>query len=109
MTAWNNRKITAAKIAVGLCLIPALILAHALGPDPRHTGAPGDMTCAISDCHLGTPVNGGGGNVILSTSSGTTYSPGQQQTITVTITDPKAKVYGFQMSARLDSNPAMGQ
>ena len=99
----------AAKVAVGLGVIPALMIAHKLGPDPRHTGAPGDLTCAISGCHLGTPVNGGGGNVVLSSTAGTTYTPGQQQTITITINDSAAKIYGFQMSARIDSSPVLGQ
>src|SRR5437879_6349582 len=100
MNAQRNSRVLAAKIAVGLGVIPVLIWAHALGPDQRHTGAPGDLflgkiaTCAISGCHLGTPLNGGGGNVVLTTSAGTTYTPGQQQTITITITDSKARVYG---------------
>jgi uncharacterized protein (TIGR03437 family) len=45
----------------------------------------------------------------LISSAGTTYTPGEQQTLTITITDSKAKVYGFQMSARLDSNGTNGQ
>lgn len=45
----------------------------------------------------------------LKSSTGTTYTPGQQQTFTITITDSKAKTYGFQMSARLDSNSTNGQ
>src|SRR5690348_266905 len=100
MNTERNSKIVAAKIAVGLAVIPVLLLAHALGPDPRHTGAPGDQTCAMSGCHLGTQLNGGGGSVVLSSSAGTTYTPGQQQTFTLTVTDSKARVYGFQMSAR---------
>jgi uncharacterized protein (TIGR03437 family) len=105
----RNTKILAGKIAAGLAVIPILIWAHAAGPDPRHTGAPGDGTCADSGCHLGTPVNGGGGSVVLTSSAGTTYTPGgPAQTITITITDSKAKAYGFQLSARLDSNPVNG-
>ena len=105
----KNTKILAAKIAVGLAIIPIVIWARKLGPDPRYTGAPGDQTCNIPQCHVGTPLNGGGGNVVLTTSSGTTYTPGQTETITITITDSKAKAYGFQLTARLDSNPANGQ
>jgi len=46
----------------------------------------------------------------LTTSNGTTYTPGgPAETITITITDSKAVVYGFQLSARLDSNPTNGQ
>jgi uncharacterized protein (TIGR03437 family) len=60
-------------------------------------------------CHVGTPLNAGGGNVALTTSAGTSYRPGQQQTITITMNDSKAKLYGFQMSARMDSSPVLGQ
>ena len=38
-----------------------------------------------------------------------TYIPGQSQIFTITTTDPVAKVYGFQVSARLDSDPENGQ
>ena len=95
--------------AVSCAALPVLLYAYATGPDPRNTGAPGDQTCARSGCHIGTALNGGGGNVNLASSAGTTYTPGQAQTITIAITDSKAKVYGFQMSARLDSNPTNGQ
>src|SRR6185437_12090589 len=79
------------------------------GPDPRYTGAPGDTTCANAGCHTGTALNGGGGGVQLISSAGANYTPGQQQTLTITITDSKAKVYGFQASARPDSDPNKGQ
>jgi hypothetical protein len=41
---------------VGLAIIPIVIWAHKFGPDPRHTGAPGDDTCNIPQCHVGTPL-----------------------------------------------------
>ena len=72
-------------------------------------GAPGDSTCAMAGCHTGTALNGGGGSVQLTSSAGTSYTPGQQQTLTLVITDSRARVYGFQASARLDSNPTNGQ
>src|ERR1051326_4928284 len=105
----RNRRILLAKAAVGLAVLPVLIHAYATGPDARHSGAPGDQTCAISGCHLGTALNGGGGSVQLTSSNGTAYTPGQTQTFTITVTDSKAKVYGFQMSARVDSNGSAGQ
>ena len=90
-------------------LLPMFLYSYATGPDPRKTGAPGDQTCAQSGCHTGTALNGGGGSAVLTSSAGTTYTPGQQQTLTLTITDSRARVYGFQASARLDSNPSNGQ
>src|SRR5260370_10153487 len=105
----KDKRLLIGKIAVAMAVIPVLIQAYETGPDPRHTGAPGDQTCAISACHVGTALNGGSGSVQLTSSTGTTYTPGQPQTFTIAITDSKAKVYGFQMSARTDSNPATGQ
>ncbi|HLJ50116.1 MAG TPA: choice-of-anchor V domain-containing protein [Bryobacteraceae bacterium] len=107
----KSRNVVAAKIAVGLAVIPVLIYAYSTGPDPRHTGAPGDdpLACTTSGCHTGTALNGGGGNAQLTSSEGTTYTPGKAQTLTLTITDSKAHVYGFQMSARANSSPANTQ
>src|SRR5579871_445115 len=89
----------------------AIIYAHAAGPDPRHTAAPGDdpLACATAGCHTGTPLNGGGGNVQVQFANGRTYTPGVPQTFTIVITDSVARVYGFQMTARLESNLANGQ
>jgi uncharacterized protein (TIGR03437 family) len=96
---------------IGLVSSAALIRGFALGPDPRHTAAPGDdpLACASSSCHIGTPLNGGGGNVVVNFPDGLTYTPGVQQKLTIVITDPVAKAWGFQMSARLDSDLANGQ
>ena len=95
----------------GVALSAALIFAYATGPDPRYTAAPGDsqQACATSGCHTGTALNGGGGSVVVNFPNGPTYTPGSQQTFTIVITDSRASVYGFQMTARLESNPASGQ
>jgi uncharacterized protein (TIGR03437 family) len=90
-------------------LLPTFLFSYASGPEPRHTGAPGDQTCAAAGCHVGTSLNGGGGRVVLTSATGDTYTPGQAQTLTLTVTDSAARVYGFQASARLDSNPTAGQ
>jgi uncharacterized protein (TIGR03437 family) len=97
-------------------LVPVAILAYEYGPDPRYTGAPGDnqLACAASGCHTGLaaggPINAGGGGVTATFSSGTTYTPGGAPiTITVTVTDPVNKHYGFQMTARLETNLTEGQ
>jgi uncharacterized protein (TIGR03437 family) len=73
------------------------------------SGAPGDQTCARSGCHTGTALNGGGGSATLTSSSGTTYTSGQKVTLTLTITDSRARLYGFQASARPDNNSTRGQ
>ncbi len=107
----KNRFVWLAKSSTVLLTLPILLLAFSVGPDPRHTGAPGDQTCARSGCHAGTAVNAGGGRVELQLPGGMTYVPGQKQRITLVITDTNATTrnYGFQASARLGSNEANGQ
>ncbi len=95
--------------------LPAYLWAHAQGPDPRYTAAPGDspLSCASQTCHTsavkGGPINTFGGSVSAVFSECDHYTPGQDQTITVTVSDPSNSVYGFQMTARLDSDQVNGQ
>src|SRR5262249_24544673 len=60
---------------------------------------------ACTQCHTGTALNGGGGSVRLSFANGLTYTPGQSQTFTISISDAVAAVYGFEMSTRMESGP----
>lgn len=114
----SNRGRTRIWITVGALavLAPIALLAYEYGPDPRYTGAPGDnqLACASSGCHTGLaaggPINAGGGGVTATFSSGTNYTPGGAAvTITVTVTDPVNKHFGFQMSARPETNLSGGQ
>jgi uncharacterized protein (TIGR03437 family) len=114
----SNRGRTKIWLTVGAfaVLVPLAVLAYEYGPDPRYTGAPGDnqLACASSGCHTGLaaggPINAGGGGVTATFSSGSTYTPGGPAiTITVTVTDPVNKHYGFQMTARPESNLSEGQ
>lgn len=66
------------------------------------SGAPNDSNCTA--CHGGRP-NSGQGSVKVTFANGTTYTPGQTQRITVTITDPAARRWGFEVSPRLASDP----
>lgn len=94
-----------------LAMVPSVVLlyAYSTGPIARVTGAPGDEAQACTVCHLGTPLNGGGGQVVVNFAGERTYSPGVAQTFTIVVTDAAARVYGFQMTARLESNLANGQ
>ncbi len=78
------------------------------GPDPKNTGAPGDTTCAQAGCHVGTP-NTGPGSITITFPGGLTYTPGVKQRVSVTVADPTARRWGFQMSARLASNERSAQ
>jgi uncharacterized protein (TIGR03437 family) len=96
-----------------LAMVPSVVLlyAYATGPEPRHTAAPGDdkLACTTAGCHVGTALNGGGGNVKVTFANGQTYVPGVAQKFTIVVTDAVARVYGFQMTARLESDLANGQ
>jgi uncharacterized protein (TIGR03437 family) len=101
---------------LGVALFPAYLYAHLEGPDPRYTAAPGDnpLACANATCHTsqakGGPINFYSGFGVTATfSSGSTYTPGIPVTITVAVTDPMNIHYGFQMTARLESNLTNGQ
>jgi len=113
----SNRR-TKIWLTVGVfsVLVPLALLAYEYGPDPRYTGAPGDnqLACANATCHTGLagggPINAAGGSVTATFSSGTTYTPGGPPiTITVTVTDPVNTHYGFQMTARLETDLTEGQ
>ena len=104
-----------------------MLLGHVEGPDVRHTGGPGDVPMSCGDpanagtatgCHTnsattGGPINASGGSVSATFSTGSIYIPGGQPiTITVTVTDPASNwsgYFGFQMTARLDSDQNTGQ
>jgi uncharacterized protein (TIGR03437 family) len=80
--------------------------AFPFGPPNGVTIAPGDRPgVACTACHTGTPLNGGGGSVRVAFPNGLTYTPGQTQTLAITITDAVAATFGFQMTARLESGP----
>src|ERR1700687_2601541 len=93
-------------------MVPMLLFALAEGPDPGYSGAPPDgnpFACASAGCHTGPtsqggPINAAGGSVTATFSSGSTYTPGQPVTITVSVSDPVNTWHGFQMTARLDSD-----
>lgn len=106
-----SRWVFVGKCIAVLSIVPALIYAHKSGPDTRHTGAPGDdpLSCTTAKCHDDTPLNGGGGKVDVQFPNGLTYKPGVKQTLTIVITDAKARNYGFQMTARLGTDLANGQ
>ena len=77
------------------------------GPQIRRSGAPGDTLCTA--CHAGTPVNGGPGSVKIILPGGTFYTPSVKQHIKVTVSDPDQARWGFELTARLNSNLSGGR
>ncbi|MDX2151078.1 MAG: choice-of-anchor V domain-containing protein [Bryobacteraceae bacterium] len=84
--------------------LPAAVFATSLvpeGPPIRRTGAPADggLTCTV--CHrAGATLEGG--RVQINASG---YTPGVPQTIRVRVEHPQARRFGFQITARLASDP----
>ena len=79
-------------------LLPLVLWAFSTGPLIRHTGAPGESTCAV--CHqTGADVAGGFLRI-----EAVPYRAGQRQAIRVTVSHPQAQRWGFQLSARLASD-----
>jgi uncharacterized protein (TIGR03437 family) len=99
----KQRRILIAKSLVVLSVIPILIHAHEAGPDPAKSGAPGESTCNEIGCHVGTGLNAGPGSVKINTES-SSYIPGVTQRISVTISDPVQRRWGFQLTARRGSD-----
>jgi uncharacterized protein (TIGR03437 family) len=96
-----------------LAMVPSVVLlfAYATGPEPRHTTAPGDnpLGCTAAGCHNTFALNTGTGNVRIEFPDGETYTPGVAKTLRIVITEATARAYGFQLTARLESDLANGQ
>lgn len=91
-------------------LLPALLLlaaaqlcANYKGADLGYTGAPGESTCLY--CHVDATLNSGGGSLKVELLNATTYTPGQQHRLRVTLSDPNGRRWGFQLSARRAAAP----
>ena len=87
-------------ISVGL----GTVFAHSYGPPPAVTGAPGDNAKSCTLCHAGT-LNSGSGSVKIIPLSGAVYIPRVRQRIMVQVSDPNQQRWGFQLTARLNSDP----
>ncbi len=102
-------KIRVAQFAALGAAAPVLLWAYSYGPLPFYTTAPGDKPgIACTACHPG-PLNPPGGSVAVNFPGGLSYTPGKTQTFTIQISDSQATLYGFEMTARLDSNPTAAQ
>jgi uncharacterized protein (TIGR03437 family) len=98
----RNQRIFVCKCAV-IIGAPFVAWAFSRGPNAHLTAVPGTGEGNCTACHAGTALNGGGGSAAI-TASGGAYTPGQKQTLTITINDAAAQRYGFEMTARLASD-----
>ncbi|HMV47960.1 MAG TPA: hypothetical protein PLD20_17045 [Blastocatellia bacterium] len=83
------------------------VRANSDGPPASRTGAPNEQTCAIAACHVGTPINTGGGTLTVA-GFPTNYSPNQEADITVTISQANRIRFGFQATIIDDQGRAAG-
>src|SRR5436190_2425738 len=96
-------------VAMLTAIAPTSALGHSYGPAPRFTGGPGDNPRACTLCHIGNALNSGAGSVKIVLQSGAVYIPGVKQRITVQIADPTQRRWGFELTARLNSDLEKGQ
>ncbi len=86
---------------MGVCaLFSGLLLANSTGPVPGVAGAPGEADC--TNCHGG--ASGAGKLTIALSAGGTSYVPGQKIKVKVTLEDPSASRWGFQLTSRKTSD-----
>jgi uncharacterized protein (TIGR03437 family) len=85
-----------------LFAVPVMSPAYSGGGPYAHTGAFGEPTCEASGCHTSSPYPNAAGSVRIDVGP---YVPGQKQRILITIVDPGARRWGFQMAARQARNP----
>jgi uncharacterized protein (TIGR03437 family) len=83
------------------------VKAYVSGPDPARTGAPGELTCSMAACHLGSAVNGGGGVLTIS-GVPANYSPNQEVDITVTLSQSGRVRFGFEATIIDDQGRVAG-
>ena len=79
-----------------------LLRANSSGGPLGRTGAFGEPGCDGTGCHRSEPLGEGGGRVIVDVGP---YVPGQPQRIRITVFDSGARRWGFQLAARLASDP----
>jgi uncharacterized protein (TIGR03437 family) len=95
--------------ALSTGIVPIAVFGHSYGPPPGVTGAPGDNAKACTQCHTTSALNSGTGSVKILLQSGAFYIPGVKQRVAVQIADPAQQRWGFELTARLNSDLEKGQ
>lgn len=84
-------------------LLPCAAWANSSGAPAQLSGAPGEGNC--SACHGGTPNTGQGGLALVLVGA-SQWTPGQPVRVRLTLSDPNATRWGFQLTARSSANPS---
>src|SRR5450759_466422 len=90
-------------------IVPIAAFGHSYGPPPGVTAAPGDNAKACTQCHTTNALNSGPGSVKIVLQSGAFYIPGVKQRVMVQVADPAQQRWGFELTARLNSDLSNGQ
>ncbi|MCX6632321.1 MAG: hypothetical protein NTW28_32320 [Candidatus Solibacter sp.] len=85
-------------------IAPIAVFGHSYGPATRVTGAPGDNARACTQCHATSALNSGTGSVKILLQSGAFYIPGVKQRVAVQVADAVQQRWGFELTARLNSD-----
>lgn len=88
----------------GLCafLLTSTLWANSAGAVASAAGAPGEGNC--TDCHGGS-VNSGAGKLTVSLVDASQWTPGQAVRLRITLADPAARRWGFEVTARSNTSP----
>jgi len=95
--------------AIVMGIVPGGVFAHSYGPPARVTAAPGDNPRACTQCHSRGVLNSGSGSVTITLQGGPVYIPNVKQRVTVRVAEAGQQRWGFQLTARLNSDPQNGQ
>lgn len=102
-------------ISTVACFIASMIVFHSeqlytkqAQPPTIRTGAPGENTCGTSTCHNAAPNIGSGNIQITFNGANGKYTPGQNYTLTFTVTQTGITRFGFEGTALTPTNSPAG-
>lgn len=93
------------RLGLGMLWLCAAIWAESGGAPQLTAGAPPDGGMC-TDCHGGV-ANSGSGKLQVSLVDAATWTPGQQVKLRVTLSDPSARRWGFNLTARKSADPGV--
>lgn len=92
-------------VTLGMTVLPSLAIAFSGGPPDGHTNAPGEANCTA--CHVTFPLNSGAGSLSVTGVPGA-YEPGTAYDLIVTLADPGAQRWGFELTVLDGSGVSTG-
>jgi hypothetical protein len=103
-----KKSITTAIMAIAVLCLTISTQSGVKKPPLEKTNAPGESNC--TDCHSGTALNGGGGNMsIVFSGANNKYKPNKTYTITISVYDlAESDKGGFEATILNSSNVAAG-